>query len=307
MANQSQMISRVQSLCGSHNLATSTVVGSFLNSRHRDLLESHDWSRRKQDILIATQVDKSLGTVTVGNGSSAVAGSGTSWSASDVGRSLKIGSNDDSIFTVNSVGGAAALVLGDGAGNVFAYPGASQAGLSYLMFTQRYSLGPAVEQIIGVKYKVPLTETSEEFLDALDPSRTGIGDPIYFARCSRDMKATNDAVRIEIYPRPSEAVAINVKIERGHVDLSATDNPIVPSGPLQWLAAVDTCYFLKAKTKDDSWLGLAARFEKHGMTSLEFELNQDSKKFGKIQNVKDVNGGVGLSDSDFALSHDLGE
>lgn len=300
------MVSRVKSLVGNHSLATSSVVGAFVNSRHRNLLESYDWSRRKQDVIITSAVDKIAGRITVANGSSNVTGSGTSFAQSDVGRSLKIGSNSDSIWNIKSVGGAAALVLGDANGSTVAYPGANASSQTYLIFTQYYNLGTGIEQIIDVKYKTSLTEVSEEFLNELDPSRTATGDPMYFARGSRNMSGNNDIVRIELYPRLETAVAINVKIEKGHTDLTGTQNPIVPSGPVEWFAAVDTCFYLKAKTKDDSWMTLAQAFSTNGEQSREFELSQDSRKFGVQQTVRDVVGGVGLGMTDYGLDRDTG-
>lgn len=300
------MITRAQSLVGSHALATTTVVGNFVNSRHRDLLESHDWSRRKNDVLISSVVDKSAGTVTVTNGNATVLGSGTAFASADVGRTVRIGTDAWGLWTVNAVADTTHFTLGDANGTAVVFPGDTAAAQTYLMFTQRYSLGSAIEQIISVKYQSPLTEVSEEFLDQRDPSRLTTGTiPVWFARCSRDLSGTNDLVRIEIYPRPASVITINVKIEKAHTDLTATQNPIVPSGPLQWFAAVDTCYFLHAKTKDETWLALAATYQKQGDTSLEFEVGQDAKKMGVIQSVQDVNGGVPLGSTDFGLDHDV--
>src|SRR3990167_6608487 len=269
------MTSRVQSLVGSHALAITAIVGGFVNSRHRDLLESYDWSRRKNDILIATEVDKTAGTIDVTNASAAVVGTTTAFASTDVNRSLKIGSNTDSIWTVNTFTDTTHISLGDANGTAVVFPGTTATGQTYTMFTQRYSLG------------------------------TAIGDPKYFARASRDLSSTNDLVRIEIYPRPTSAVVINVKIQKAHTDLTSTQNPIVPSGPLQWYAAIDTCFYLAAKTKDEIWLALAAKYESQAARALEFELAQDARKEGVIQTVQDVVGGVPLGNTDWALDHDV--
>lgn len=301
------MVSRVRSLVGTHSLATTTVVGEFVNSRHRDLLESYDWSRRKNDILISTAVDKTAGTVTVTNGSATVTGSGTAWASGDVDRTLTIGSNTYSLWNVKTAPSATSLTLGDRNGTSVVYPGDTAAGLAYVMFTQFYELGAGIEQILSVKYKTDIREVSEGFLDNLDPNRSATGsDPMYFARGSRKLSGTNDIVRIELYPRPSDAVVINVKVELGHTTLSSTMNPIVPSGPVQWGAAIDTCYFLKAKTKDDTWIGLAREFAASYQESLEFERAQDARKVGVIQQVQDIHGGVGLDMTDMGLDRDFG-
>ncbi len=294
------MILRVKSLVGNHSKADSTIVGELVNSRHRGLLESYGWSRRKQDVIVNTAVDKTAGTVALTSASGTVTGTSTAFAATDVGRSIQF---TDSIYTVYSYTSATSIALGDANGTAVLFPGTSATGQSYVMFTQRYSLGIGIEQIIGVKYQSPLTEVSEEYLNYIDPSRSGTGSaPMYYARTSR---GANDDVRIELYPRPAEPISVNVHVERGHTDLVSTQNPIVPSGPVEWWAAVDCCYFLYAKTEDDKWLQLATRYEKNASTSLEFELNQDSKKFGVIQSVPDVGGGTGLGATDFGLDKDV--
>ncbi len=301
MSNFNQMVSRVTSLVANHSQATATKVGEFVNSRHRALLESYDWSRRKQDVIINTAVDKDAGTVALTVGSGTVTGTSTAFAATDVGRSIQFAS---SIYTVYSYSSPTSITLGDANGTAVVFPGTSVTGQSYVMFTQRYSLGVGIEQIIFVKYQSELAEVSEEYLDSIDPTRQGTGAaPMYFARTSR---GANDDVRIEVYPRPSAPITINVKIERGHVDLTTTQNPIVPSGPVEWWAAVDTCYFLGAKTKDPYWLQLATAYEKQAVKSEEFEHNQDNRKFGQIQQTRDVGGGVGLGETDFALDKDVG-
>ena len=302
MATFTQMVSRVRSLVANHSQATTTVVGEFINSRHRGLLESFDWSRRKQDIIIGTVIDKTAGTIALTNGSSTVTGTSTSFASTDVGRSLIIG---DSIYSVFSYTSATSIKLGDANGTEVTYPGETESGLSYVMFTQRYSLGTGIEQIISVKQQSEITEVSEEYLDSIDPTRQATGDcPSVYARTSR---GSSDDVRIELYPRPSAGIAINVKIEKGHTDLSGSNNPIVPSGPVEWFAAVDSCYFLFAKTSDQKWLALAAKYEDKAQESLEFEKNQDYRKFGVIQSVRDVGGGTGLGGTDFGLDHDVGD
>jgi len=301
MSTFNQMISRVQALVGSHALANSTVVGTLVNSRHRGLLESYDWSRRKQDIIVNSVADKTAGTVTLTSGSATVTGSGTAFAASDVGRTIQFA---DSLFQVRTYSSPTSITIGDANGTAVLYPG-DTAVSGYTIFTQRYSVGTGIEQIVEMAYQNPITEVSEEWIDFMDSSRVSTAtNPYHYARTSR---GTTDDVRIELYPRPSSPITINVKVELGHTDLSSTQTPIVPSGPCEWFAATDACFFLYAKTKDNSWLQLAANYEKQAGRALEFELNQDMKKFGTIQAVRDVGSGIGFGGTDFALTHDIGE
>lgn len=302
------MIGRVQALCGRHTLATADLVTSFINTRHNDLLESYDWSRKKQEITLTAVPDKTTGTVDLASGSTTVIGTGTAWTASDVGKYIKFGADQYSLFVVRAVNFATSLTLGDLMGNTLVYPGASLNGTSYVMFKRLYSLGTGIGSILTVKHQTRLTETSEEYLDTLDPARQSTSStPLMFARTPWDQSGADDIVRIELYPRPSSAILITVEVKKSHIDLLPADNPIVPSAPLEWYAAVDTCYALYARTKEAKWLQLVEKYNVEGDKSLEFEKNEDARKYSRISTVRDVYGGVPLGATDFSIDHDVGD
>jgi hypothetical protein len=305
IANLDQMISRVRHLVGNHSIATEDLISSFVNERHQILFESHEWSRKKQEIILATTADADSGTLSVTNGASTITGTSTAFASTDVGSYIKIGS-DESLYVVNAVTSSTSLTLGDLNGTVIGYAGATASSLSYVLFKRFYSLGSGIDQITSVKYKRRLREVDQTFIDRLDPPRTSTGDPLYFARGPWDQSGTKDEVRVEFYPRSSTAIAINVDVQLAHTDLSVTQNPIVPSAPLEWYAAEDTCYVLYARTKEEKWLKLADKYMAQGNISLERAKNEDSKRFGVSQQVKDIAGGVGLTETDFALNKDLG-
>lgn len=298
------MVSTVQRRVGNHSLATTAIVGETVNKQHENLLTKRWWSRRKTELLFPTVVDKTAGTVTLTNNSSTVTGSSTAFAATDQGRYFK---HADELFVFKTYTSATEFTLGDLNGTTFTYSGETAAGESYILFTRFYELGAGIADIITVNYKTQLREVSQEFLDAMDTSREGTGDPIYFARGPRNLSGTNDIIRIEVYPRPTSGIPIRVLVERAHVDLAGTSNPIVPSNVIEWYAASDTCWYLAAKTKDDRWAPLADKYEKRGITAEEFEWDQDQKNFGVQQAVRDVGGSLGLGSTDFGLTHDTGD
>jgi hypothetical protein len=308
MANTDQMRQRVQRLVGNHSLATNDLVLGFLNNRHSDLLESFDWSRKKQEIGITLQVDKTGGTLTVVNSSPTVNGVGTAFTASDVGRYIQIGADQSSQFVVKTVTLGTQFTLGDLNGSTIAYPGTSASGINYVMYTRHYSLGLGIESIVApIKGYYPIDETTEGWLDDKDPTRSGIASyPNLFCRSPRNMTGTNDLARIEFYPRVSQAQVVNVPVLKGHTDLLPNQYPIVPSGPLEWFAAQDVALMLLLRTKDQIWAVAADKFEMQGEKSLEREKSLDNKKFGQSDKVKDVQSGTGLEGTDFSITHDLG-
>lgn len=301
------MASRIQRLCGSHALLTTAIAEELVNSQHRALLESHPWSRRKQEIAIATAADKDDGTVSVTQGSATVTGSGTAFASTDVGRYIRI-SSSGSLYVVRTYVSATSITLGDLNGTAVNYADDTDTGLSYVLFTRWYSLGTAIEQINAMYQENKINERDLEFLDGLDPERSSTGTPRYFARGPRDMSSTSDLVRIEFWPRPDSPIVISGNVQKGHTDFSSasTSNPIVPSGPVEWFAAMDGCHFLFAKTKEQKWLVLADRYEKRGEISLEREKVEDGKKFGQSPAIKDVGGGVALEATDWGVEHDGG-
>ena len=303
MASFDDSITSIQDLLGNHASANDTVVGRLYNSRHRNLLESHEWSRKKGEIIIALVAEESTGTFSVINGSSSVTGTSTSLSSADVGKYIRF-SSDSGLYVVKAEADPV-LTLGDFNGTTIEYQGTTDTTATYVLWKRWYSLGSGIESIISVFHQAKIHERDLEFLDVLDPTRQSTGDtPLYFARGPRDQSGTNDLVQIEFWPRASSAIAVTVGIVKGHTDLSGTSNPIVPSGIVEWGAAVDGCYFLFSKTKENKWLQLAGTYNGELAKTKEDEIALDNKKFGLSQAVKDVGGGVGLAHTDFGITHD---
>ena len=298
MSDFNTSITRIQDLLGNHKSADDTVVGRLYNSRHRNLLESHEWSRKKGEIILALVAEESTGTFSITNGSSSVTGTSTSLSSADVGKYIRF-SSDSGLYVVKAEADPV-LTLGDFNESTVEYQGDTDTEASYVLWKRWYSLGTAIESIVSVFHTNKIHERDLEFLDGLDPRRQSTGDtPIYFARGPRDQSGTNDLVQIEFWPRASSTIAVTVGILKGHTDLSSTSHPIVPSGIVEWGAAVDGCYFLFSKTKENKWLQLAGTYNGELAKTKEEEIRLDNKKFGLSQSIKDVGGGHGLAGGDF--------
>lgn len=305
MASFSDSVTRIQDLCGNHTQFTDAVAGRFYNNRHRSLLESYEWSRKKGEIILALVDEETSGTFSVTNGSSTATITGGSLGAADVGKYIRFGSDND-LYVVKAVSGSD-VTLGDFNGTTVNYQGTTATAASYVMWQRWYSLGSGIESIVSVFHQRKIHERDLEFLDRLDPTRATTADtPQYYARGPRDQSGTSDLVQIEFWPRASSTIAVTVGIVKGHTDLSGTSNPIVPSGPVEWGAAIDGCYFLFAKTKEPKWLVLADKYNGEFEKSFERERVLDGKKFGLSQAIKDTGRGVPLGLTDFGVTHDVG-
>jgi hypothetical protein len=297
LASFSSMVTRVQGLVGNHSLATTAQVGTFVNSRHDELLHMHEWHRRKSEVHLAAAAEYTTGTVTLTNGAATMDGVDTVWTSAMTGRYVRI---DDSLYIFTYVS-ATSGTLSDYKGNALAYPGATEAAQSYVMFKRWYSLGTGIEDVISVQHQSRIAECDQEWLDTMDPLRKATGTPSRFAKGVRD---ANDVLYIELHPRPITAITVTAFVMKGHTDLATTNMPIVPASTVEWFAAVDTCFFLFAKTKEQKWLDLAVVYEKKGQASFEMVKIEDSKQFSRSPRVKDVGAGNGLAGTDWAVNHD---
>lgn len=299
----SDMVTKVQQLVGNHSLATTAEIGKIVNSEHRELVESYEWSRKKIAIILSTVLDKAAGTVTLTNGSANVVGVGTAWAATDTGKSLLVGNH---LFVFNYLT-ATTGTLSDMRGSAVTFQSDTITAQGYVLFKRWYSLGIGIESILSVKEQYPIRERSQEWLDSWDQYRSGTAaSPLFFARGPWDQSTINDLVQIEFSQRPSASIDIEVLVLRGHTDLSGTQNPIAPAPVVQWRAAEVACYYLHAKTKEPKWMVNAEKYQKKGAEALEFEKNADAKHFGRSSAIKDVGGGVPLAMTDFAVTHDVG-
>lgn len=290
----------VQRRVANHTLATTAIVGELVNQAHEELLEAHEWSRRRDEILILTTAQKSTGTFSLTNGNSTAAGTGVSLSSADQGKYIRFGT-DDALYVVGTVTGNN-FTLNDFNGTTVNYAGSTNTAATYVMFQRWYTLGAAFESIDLASYKDKLYERTLDWLDYRDPLRTTTGDPLYFIRGPRD---SSDVVQVELWPRPTGTIAVRFNVTLGHTDLAGTNRPIVPTPVVVVKASVLSCYFLFSKDKDERWLRLAAEYNKEFDRIFELHKRLDEAKFGLPHHIQDVDH-AGLHGSDYYLDKDEG-
>lgn len=296
MAVFTSLVTMAQRRCGNSSFLTTTIAGEMVNQAHEELIESHPWSRTRDEILILTTAQKTAGTVAVTNGSGNVTGTTTAFAAADVGKYIRIGT-DDALYVVLTRTSATAITLGDFNGTATNYAGTTSTSTTYTIFQRWYNLGTGIEAIDLASYKQKLSEVSTDYLDRADPVRSTTGDPICFARGPRD---SSDLAQVEFWPRPTGTIAVRFNVILGHTDLASTNRPIVPTPVVVVKASVLSCYFIFSKDKDDRWLQLAARYDKEFDRIFELHKRLDEAKFGMPHYIRDV-GGDGLAGTDWDL------
>lgn len=165
---------------GTHSQITAADVNAILQDVHREIATGWQWSFRKRETLLATVAPVSAGTVTVTQGSAAVVGVGTAWTAAMVGRAISI-AGENTFYVVQAVADATHLTLGDAQGTTLPWTAASASGASATIFQHQYSIPANVAIIFEQVRDWPLTETTIERLNGLDPMRASFGLPDRFA------------------------------------------------------------------------------------------------------------------------------
>lgn len=295
-----QIVTAVQRRVADHSLATDTIVGNLVNEAHSELIEENEWSRKKSEIVIATVAEETSGTFNLTNGASTTTITGGSLSSADEGKYIKFDS-DNTFYVVNSFS-TGQITLKDFNGTTIGYAGTTNATAAYVMWKRWYTLGTAIESIYAANYKKELTEMLIGELDAVDPQRSTVGDPDRYILGPRD---SSDLVQIEFFPRPTGTIAVIFGVILGHSTLSGNNLPIVPGPVLVWEAAVLSCHFIYAMTRDRRYLDLVDKYEQKKIVAKELISNQDEKKFGLPHYIEPASSGRGLAGSDYELDRDI--
>lgn len=259
-------------------------VPGIVNAAYRQILERKDWmccTAQYNDVLQGTY---STGTANVTFGSTAVVGVGTNWllgpPESLVGKFFSVGQNPAS--RIDAVGTGVGLTLDS------AYAGPTALAQTYTISAQRLQLPGDCEYIKAVNSQYwPMSRTSMEQLDSMDPIRIWYGIPYVYADVG---PITGGGYEIELWPVCNVQTQVSVTYRRYVPDMSASgDVPVMPEmAPcIERLAQAIACQILAARTNTPIYLQLyqsyIAEFDKM-ILSLERE---DRRRQGANKSVLD--------------------
>jgi hypothetical protein len=190
------------------------ILDGYINARYREILDKFDWSRLVKTSTIQTVAPYDTGTVAVVEGSNAVTGSGTTWTAAMTGRQFRAaGRSEFYAFTRtgNTTGTLDRVYEGDDA-----------SGVGYKIFQPYYALPSDLRVLESIK--VPqagrdLDQRNREWLDMLDPSREIFGEPELWAPYDDD---STPLPQIELYPIPIRAEGLPIRYLTAKARLAAT-------------------------------------------------------------------------------------
>lgn len=183
------------------------LVGSWVQQRHRQIIDLLPWSRKQARQVMTTVAKYDTGTVEVTNGSTAVTGTGTSWTAAMDGRVFRVTGNDERyIFTyVSSTSGTLDR----------AYNGDDATAAGHTITKSVYQLDADLVTLKRMAIQEPpmpvdVVDISE--IDMADPARVTVGTPA-IAAVYMDTQTSPPLFQVEFWPTPDQAFSVDYVFE----------------------------------------------------------------------------------------------
>jgi hypothetical protein len=274
-------------------------IDDILQAEDREILESHDWTRRRGDALLVTTPVEALTGVTVTHDSKTVLC--TSFTAAMIGRFIRVDRAFD-YYVILDVDPGVSCTLGDLQGNEVNYAGVSSATATAQVFQYLYTLTSAVERILSVVYSMQLIEVDASFFERLDPYM--IANTNYPTHWSQMGRTAADYVQVALWPPTTLSVALRVRFTK-QADLSSdSSTPLYEPSLLKWKAAAAAAAYLFARTGDATWSGLVDKYMQFYATAMAEAREADLVKASAPSHITIDNVPILRSD-DFALDKDI--
>lgn len=207
-----------------------TLAEQFIRDRYRKILERREWSALRREAEFQLRAENANGTVTFTRGSDQITGTGSTWTADDVGRQFKVGVGSP-IYTITDVNVPGQILTLDRPCGV-----ASSTNTGYRL-VDAYVTPPAdflrflviADPLQGWRLRHWIT--AEELM-TMDPQRNFFGQPYILAdRMYNNATAGNTAPRpqFEAWPYTTAARTLYYTyLLRGADLVNDDDIPIWP-------------------------------------------------------------------------------
>jgi hypothetical protein len=210
------------------NTDQAALVKRYINEALQEIHGRYDWPWSVDREVVQTVVDKTDGTVDIGAGATAVAGTSTAFTASDVGSFIQFSSSDD-WYKITAVTDAENLTI------EAAYTGTSALDDgTYTIRKLFYACASTTEKILSIKQalsprKVALAPL--RMLEQMVPFSEDTGDALLYALHNIN---SSGLVQFMLFPHPDEVLNLELRVKKKLTELSAsTDEPLIPS-KWQW-------------------------------------------------------------------------
>src|SRR5216684_1137743 len=287
-------------LLGMANLVALDLA-ALINKVQREEVENWDWSFLSTNIVINSVLPYTAGAITVTNGSTTVNGIGLATFRKEMeGWFLRVGATLTTPVIIQTFNGPHALEL------LTPWGGPSLFVQQYTLFPLYYSVQPLIE-VHRVRQISFLTETSQEALNRIDPSRLSTGgNPAL--RWSPSPFDTAGNFQIELWPSGGVApLPYLVDGKAGPIDLVLdNDLPQIPSAVIEAKAAMYMCRAVFASSGNPKWLQLAQEYRQDYIQELQDARVADNRRKVTLgMSATGSRGGVNLG-LDYLAVHDAG-
>ncbi|MBM3744166.1 MAG: hypothetical protein FJW34_00040 [Acidobacteria bacterium] len=175
------------------------LLEAWMDGRYLEILDRLQWERLHVDGTLLSVAPYETGTVAVTAASTAVTGTGTTWTAAMSGRRFRVTARSE-YYTFTRTGNTTGTLDR-------AYEGDTDTAAGYMIFANVYALPSDCRILETVRSLDPAGELkrfSRGELNACYPARPSTGDPGLWAPCMDD---TSDPpkMQVELYPIPDAA------------------------------------------------------------------------------------------------------
>lgn len=218
-----QFISEVEVLIELSGQDIDTSIGRYLNICGIELWNARQWRERKKEVIVTTVAPYTTGTIAISNGSTALVGTGTTFTTAMTGRKFCIGTGGP-IYRVTYVSPTAMTLSRN-------YQESAQTASSFTIYQDEYDVATDVDVMRSVNlnlstYRGPLAEITEALMDERSYATAAVTVPQAWAPT---VDTTAGSYRMRLWPIPDGVYALRVLYQKSWTDIATTD--VSPFGP----------------------------------------------------------------------------
>lgn len=201
-----------------------TKYGFWINEAQRRIANAYKFTWRFKRGVIQIVAEYTAGTVTT-NGTSTIAGSGTTFTAAMVGRRFTV-EGDGQRYYISAYVSAAEITLDR------AVQRANASGLTYSIRKIDYSLPSDCEELISLRYEgtpIKLYRWDMQNFEQAYPKDDAYGDPTWYLPTGRDSSGN---LMVRFFPVPTSLMSFDLLYLKSLTDLSSSGD--VSSVPIKY-------------------------------------------------------------------------
>lgn len=200
------------------------LIDEFLNIRYSAILDFFPWKGLEVETYLQTVASYTTGTITATQGSPAIVGVGTTFTAGMTGYRIQVqGRTELYRFTYFS----------PTTGTLDRpFEGTTIPGATFILFQNIYALPPDCKTILEIDCSVtglPLQQFSKMGLSAAIGPRVCVGDPTMYAVDADSAESTPPVLHaVELYPLPQTAVGLPFRYAKAALSFDGDSPSLYP-------------------------------------------------------------------------------